>query len=75
MAKANVERVIVTVQDQHIPAIQSVANALQSAGMHVTNVLPAAGVITGEVGPAQKQALTTVAGGAAVEADQEMHTM
>jgi len=35
----NVQPVIVTIDDQHIPVIQSVAEALKAAGMRVSNVL------------------------------------
>lgn len=75
MADSTVERVVVTVEDQHLPTIQAVANALRTAGMNVTNVMATAGVITGEVSQANMNALATVPGVVAVEPDQEMHAI
>ena len=58
-----------------LPAIQSVANALRSAGMNVTNEIPKVGVIAGEVSQANMQALAAVPGAVAVEPDQEMYAI
>lgn len=69
------ERVVVTVEDQHLPMIETVANALRLAGMNVTNVMPTVGTITGEVSHANMIALAKVAGVVAVEPDQEMNTI
>jgi hypothetical protein len=65
----------VTVADQHLPTIQAVANALRSAGIKVTNVMPTAGIITGEVSHVNMHAVATVSGVVAVEPDQEMHAI
>lgn len=75
MADPTNEQVVVTVNDQHLATIQTVANALRSAGMTVTNVMPTTGVITGEVSKANLSSLTSVPGVDAVEPDQEMHAI
>lgn len=75
MADATVEQVVVTVDVQHLPTIHAVATALRSAGMNVTNVMPTAGIITGDVQQANMNALKTVPGVVAVEPDQEMHAI
>ncbi|WP_250123569.1 hypothetical protein [Chroococcidiopsis sp. CCMEE 29] len=75
MSDEKVERVVVTVDDQHLPTIHSVAVALQSAGMQVDNVMPTVGIITGEVSQTKMAALESVPGVAAVELDQEMHAI
>ncbi len=69
------QRVVVTVEDQHLSTIQTVASALRLAGMNITNVMPTVGIITGEVPHAKLIALAKVAGVAAVELDQEMNTV
>ncbi len=75
MSDPSVERVIVTVNEQHLPTIQSVAKALQAAGMNVTNVMPTTGIITGEVSPAHRQHCKAIPGVADVESDGEMHAI
>ena len=75
MPDKDVQHVTVTVDDAHLATIQSVADALRTAGMHVTNVMPTSGIITGEVSPARVNSLATVTGVAAVEPDQEMHAI
>ena len=75
MSDITVQRVVVTVDDQHLPTIQAVANALQSAGMQVATVMPTTGVITGEVSLDQMQVLKSISGVVDVEPDQEMHAI
>jgi hypothetical protein len=75
MSDSNIERVVVTVHDQHLPTIQSVAQALQTAGLRITNVLPTTGIITGEVSSQDMHALATVPGVVSVEPDREMHAI
>lgn len=74
MSDEQIVRIIVTVDDRYLPKIQSVATALQSAGMKVGKVLPATGIITGEVSQSKIQTLKRVPGVVNVELDQEMHT-
>ena len=74
MSDQQVLRIIVTVDDRHLSKIQTVATTLQSAGMKVGQVLPATGIITGEVSQSKIQALKRVPGVVNVELDQEMHT-
>jgi hypothetical protein len=69
------KRIIVTVDDQHLPEIQAVATALQAAGMQVDQILPSTGIITGEVSPAQMSGLKTVPGVVDVALDQEMRAL
>lgn len=75
MSDEPVERIVVTVDDRHLAAIQSVATALQSAGMAVNEVMAMAGIITGEVAPAKMQDLKQVSGVVEVEVDREMHAL
>ena len=43
------QRIVVTIDDQHLPEIQAIASSLRTAGMRVDNVLSVTGIITGEV--------------------------
>jgi hypothetical protein len=72
MSGERVERVSVTVDDQHLPEIQTVAIALESAGMRVEQILASTGIITGEVPQSKIEALKRVPGVVDVEIDQEM---
>ncbi len=75
MSSEKIERVVVTVDDQHLPQIQSVVAQLQSAGMQVGNVMATVGIVTGEVSQAKMQTLESVTGVAAVELDQDMQAI
>jgi len=75
MSDEQIERIIVTVDNEHLLDIQSVATALQSAGMKVNNVLPITGIITGEVAPLKIQELETIPGVVDVEVDREMQAI
>jgi hypothetical protein len=75
MSDEQVERIIVSVDDQNLPVIQSVATALESAGMKVDEVLPVIGIITGEVAQSKLEGLKSVPGVANVEIDQEMQAI
>jgi hypothetical protein len=75
MADESLQRVVVTVDDQHLPAIQGVADALQLAGLQITSVLPTTGIITGEISQASVKELRSVPGVASIEPDQEMRAM
>lgn len=69
------DAVIVTIDDQHLESIQTVADALTLAGMKVSGVLPTVGIISGSVARAAIGTLKTVRGVAAVELDQEMRAI
>jgi len=71
----NVQPVIVTIDDQHIPVIQSVAKALEAAGMRVSNVLSTVGIISGSIPLADIDTLKAIPGVVDVELDQEMHAI
>lgn len=58
----------VTVDDEHLPAIEDVARQLRAHGMQVEQVLDGLGIITGSAGPEVSQALRSVAGVSSVEA-------
>jgi hypothetical protein len=75
MAEGTNDRVIVTVEDQHLPTIHAVVQALQAAGMQVSNVLSNSGIVTGQVPQGKRSALSAVPGVAAVETDGEMHAI
>lgn len=75
MSDRQVERIIVTVDDQNLSVIQSVVTALESAGMKVNGVLPVTGIITGEVSTEKLEGLKSVTGVANVESDREMQAI
>ena len=75
MSDEQVERIIVTVDDQNLPIIQSVVTALQSAGMKVDQVLAVTGIITGAVSPSKLEGLRSLPGVAGVEVDREMQAI
>ncbi|MEG4856913.1 hypothetical protein QUB75_04060 [Microcoleus sp. K1-B6] len=75
MSDEQVERIIVTVDDQKLPIIESVVTGLQSAGMKVDRVLAVTGIITGEVAQSKLEGLKSVPGVASVEIDQEMRAI
>ena len=71
MAK-KVQRVVVTVDDQHLEQIKTVASGLRSAGMKVNKIMPVLGIVGGNVAQEKMPALRSVKGVANVEIDQEM---
>lgn len=75
MSDEQVERIIVTVDDQNLSVIQSVVTALESAGMKVDGVLAVTGIITGEVARSKLEGLKSVTGVASVESDGEMQAI
>lgn len=75
MSEKSTERVVVTVDDAHVPSIQSVAVKLRSAGLQVSHVLPTSGIITGEVAQEKLNGLKSVSGVADVEPDEEMQAI
>ena len=75
MAGEQVDRIIVTIDDQYLLDIESVVTALETAGMQVNNVLSIAGIITGEVSDSKIQDLKSLPGVVDVEIDQEMQTV
>jgi hypothetical protein len=75
MSDEQVQRIIVTVDDQNISVIQSVVTALESAGMKVEQVLAVTGIITGEVSQSKLEGLKSVPGVASVEIDREMQAI
>ena len=75
MSEEEVEPIVVTVDDQNLPIIQSVVTGLESAGMKVDQVLPVTGIITGAVSQSKLEALRSVPGVAHVEVDREMEAI
>jgi hypothetical protein len=75
MSEEQVERIIVSVDDQNLPVIQSVVTALEAAGMKVNEVLPVIGIITGEVAQSKLEGLKSVTGVANVEIDEEVQAI
>lgn len=75
MPNNQVQRIVVTIDDQHLPEIQAIASSLQMAGMRVDNVLSVTGIITGEVSQTKINELRVVSGVANVEPDEEMHAI
>ena len=64
-SKAASKRIVVTIGDEHLPKIKSIAARLRSQGMKVDSVLEATGLITGA--SAKPSALKRVAGVKSVE--------
>ncbi|MEG3841242.1 hypothetical protein [Microcoleus sp. herbarium14] len=75
MSDEQVERIIVTVDDENLPVIESVVAGLQSAGMNVDRVMPVTGIITGEVSRSKLEGLRSVPGVAGVEVDSQMQAI
>ena len=69
------QRIVVTIDDQHLPEIQAIASSLRMAGMRVDKVLSVTGIITGEVSQIRINELRDVSGVADVEPDQEMQAI
>lgn len=67
MAKA--KSIVVTVTDEKLKDIQSVADTLAEKGMKVEQVLAVTGVITGQCAPTKARALKAVEGVLSVEDD------
>ena len=70
-----VERITVTIDDDHLAEIQTVAVALQNVGMNVGQVLATIGIITGDAPAAKIDELKQVAGVVDVEPDQPMQAL
>jgi len=75
MSEEEVEPIVVTVDDQNLPIIQSVVTGLESAGMKVDQVLPVTGIITGAVSQSKLEGLRKVPGVANIEIDGEMEAI
>ena len=75
MAKKVLQRVVVTVDDQFLEKIKSVATGLRSAGMQVDKILPTVGTVSGEIAQGKMAALKKVKGVASVEMDKEMQAI
>ena len=75
MSDEQVERIVVTVDDQNLSVIESVVSGLESAGMKVDEMLPVTGIITGEVARSKLEQLKSVTGVAGVEVDSQMRAI
>jgi hypothetical protein len=69
------EKIIVTIDEQHLADIQTVANNLQSLGMTVDNILSVSGIITGSASRSLIPSLKAVRGVLDVEEDKEMRAI
>ena len=75
MSEEEIEQIVVTVDDQNLPIIQSVVTGLESAGMKVDQMLPVTGIITGTVSQSKLEGLRKVPGVANIEVDGEMQAI
>lgn len=75
MSEEELEQIVVTVDDQNLPIIQSVVTGLESAGMKVDRVLPVTGIIAGAVSQSKLEELRKVPGVANIEVDGEMEAI
>ena len=71
MSENQVDRIIITVDDQHLSEIQTVASACKAEGMRVDNVLSVTGIITGEISKVSLSKIESITGVANVEPDGE----
>jgi len=69
------EQIIVTIDEQHLADIQTVANNLQFLGMTVDNILSVSGIITGSARRSLIPSLKAVPGVLDVEEDKEMRAI
>ena len=69
------KRVVVTIDDEHVSAIESVAEELRAAGLQVSNVLPVGGIISGEVPQEKLDTLRKIGGVLDIEPDEEMRAI
>lgn len=60
-------RVIVSIDDQHLPQIHEIAEQLKSSGFVVDQVMDVAGIITGEVDDHGRHQATRIPGVLSVE--------
>lgn len=67
--------VIVTISDQYLKNIQTVAAELESAGMKVEKVLKTVGIITGPAPSSIIDTLSNVKGVVSVEPDRPMEAI
>jgi hypothetical protein len=67
---SDVTRVSVAVDDEHLPTIAAVADALRKHGMEVWQVLGSLGVITGTVPEGRRPLLEAVDGVVSVDEEQ-----
>jgi hypothetical protein len=75
MSNNQLQRIIVTVDDQNLPEIQAIASSLRMAGMRVDKVLSVTGIITGKVSQVRINELRDVSGVANIEPDEEMQAI
>lgn len=65
-------RVIVTIADEHLGSINSVARALRGAGLHIDNILNEVGVIQGDAAHDCLSRLRGIAGVADVSVERDV---
>jgi len=69
------EKIIVTIDEQHLANIQTVATNLQAVGMTIDNILSISGIITGSAPRSLIPSLKAVPGVLDVEEDKEMRAI
>lgn len=72
--RSEVVQLSVTVDDQHLEAVEDVARALREQGMHVEHVADGLGVITGSAPASARSSLTGVDGVCSVD-EQVRHQL
>jgi hypothetical protein len=68
-----VDRITVTVDDDHLSHVDDLARRLRAAGMQVDHVLRPVGVIIGSIGRGQRDSIRQVPGVAAVDGETSIH--
>jgi hypothetical protein len=75
MPEPELKSIVVTIDDEHLPTIQTVAAALRLAGMNVEQVMSTVGIITGKAPATALADLKSIAGVVAVESDEPMQAL
>ena len=75
MSEPELQRIVVTCDEQYLPSIQQVAISLQNAGMQVEQILEISGIITGSAPTTLLSTLRSVSGVLAVEPDEPMQAL
>lgn len=67
------EKIIILIDDQHIPKIQDVAKELIESGLQNSNVLTTIGVVTGEIEEKKIDDLCNIIGVLSIEKDEQVY--
>lgn len=72
MTRGNLQKFVVTVDEEHLTNMVGIAESLRTAGMQVKELLPTLGIIIGEVAEPMLSSCRQVRGVMSIERDEEM---